>query len=490
MPEDEELERAVSELLVSSSRAGQLEAIRNNTYSEEFLGRIGDALAERLGGEDAEAAKQAALALGGIGDARATPNLMEMLTSEGRGELREAAAGLAVIGEQAAVPVLISVLESGRRGFMYEAAKALGSFGNTEAVEPLLKALGRSGANPALRAASAVSLGQICSRAEGMDEDARDEVFDALSSAARYGDRIEVRRAAVTALGYMGDPECLGMLLDLASNDDDQGVRNRSIVAAGQLVLANGGFAGEVSEVHLRDLHRQVLEREMLENERAPVRGAAARMLGFIDSEYSVEQLAAVLRNGEEALSVRGAAANSLARLGYRDGIEAILEVAGNPEDAAAESAGAAFGNVSGDAFHSLFHIFFDEAGANEENRDWTKVALLSIPLAIAMGQYLEENGSISVTWYSDELYPTPQWNVTDSLIGLLEDENADVRRSAAILLERIPLLISNTHAAAALEALQLHLETEADAGVKAVAQASADRLYERLSGTRVATSR
>ena len=485
MPEeDAELDEVVSGLLVLSPDI--LDKIRDNTYSEEFMGKVKDALAERMGGEDAEVAKQAAIALGLIGDARATPSLMEMLNSEDRGEFREAASALAAIGEQGAVHALISVLESGRRGFMYEAARALGSFGNAEAVEPLLEALDRSGANPALRAAAAMSLGRICGSAEGLDENVYNDVFDALSEAARYDNSMDVRRGAVTALGYMGDPECLGMLLDLASNDGDQGVRSRSIVSASRLVFANGGFAGEVSEMHMRDSYRPVLEREMLENERAPVRASAAFMLGFIDSEYSVSQLATVLRNGEEALSVRGAAANSLARLGNRDCIEALLDMAVS-DDAVSQAASAALGDVTASAFHPLFHIFFDEAGNNEDNRDWAKVVLLAIPFATAMEQYLGEYGSVEVTWNAMELYPTPQWNVTDSLIGLLDDESAEVRRSAAILLERIPLLISNAHAAAALEALDAHLETETDAGVTEALQASSDRLSERLSGTRVA---
>jgi HEAT repeat protein len=88
--------------------------------------------------------REAAYALGEIGDARAFEPLIELLNVDWDDEwiCRAAAYALGEIGDARAVEPLIEVLEDENWWARESAAKALGKIGDVRAVEPLIKALG------------------------------------------------------------------------------------------------------------------------------------------------------------------------------------------------------------------------------------------------------------------------------------------------------------------------------------------------------------
>lgn len=162
----------------------------------EALGKIGDARAVEsliavLGRSDNEVQTKAAEALGNIGDARAIEPLIVALQVHHHDVAREAEMALKKFAEAATEP-LITALDNSSFDARHKAVRLLGQIGDTRAVGPLIAELKKSG-NYAV-SDPAEALGKIG------DTRAVEPLIAALERSDKY-----TRRAVADALGNLGD---------------------------------------------------------------------------------------------------------------------------------------------------------------------------------------------------------------------------------------------------------------------------------------------
>jgi HEAT repeat protein len=169
-----------------------------NDKDREFKGIVVDALVRfgecgiealiaALKDGDSSMRREAALALGKLGDARAVEPLFAVL-NDGDSYVRDTVAkALGILGDARAVEPLIAALNDGDSHVHYAAAAALGELGDARAVEPLLDGIKHGDSN--LRLGAARALGKL--------GDAR--AVEPLIAALNDGDRY-VREAAEGAL--------------------------------------------------------------------------------------------------------------------------------------------------------------------------------------------------------------------------------------------------------------------------------------------------
>jgi HEAT repeat protein len=137
---------------------------------------------------------RAALALGGLGDARAVSPLITALQEDTNTDVRQnAAEALGRLGNARAVTPLLTALEDRNIAVRGKAADALGELGDARAIASLIKAL--EDKNAAVRGNAAWALGEL--------GDAR--AVDALIQALSKGKGAAVRAGAAKALGELGD---------------------------------------------------------------------------------------------------------------------------------------------------------------------------------------------------------------------------------------------------------------------------------------------
>lgn len=151
--------------------------------------------------------KDAARALGGIGDARAASPLGTALSDGDLDVRREAAEALVKIGEPAVQPVVAGLSSS-----PVLATETLGRLRSSAAVEPLARAL--KDRDPDVRVAAAKALGAIRDR----------RAVEPLAAVLRRDKAAVVRQAAVQALHEIPGERALPALVD-ALADPDAGVR-------------------------------------------------------------------------------------------------------------------------------------------------------------------------------------------------------------------------------------------------------------------------
>jgi hypothetical protein len=151
--------------------------------------------------------RNAAAALGKLGDTRAVEPLITVLGDKDRDVRRNAVAALGQLGDSRAVEPLITALRDEDRDVRRNAATALGKLGDTRAVEPLIKALGDSYYELRLNVAAALAaLGQLqwMNLVNGDTEDFKNnvlghtnfnvpEVIEDLIKAAERGDLAAVK---------------------------------------------------------------------------------------------------------------------------------------------------------------------------------------------------------------------------------------------------------------------------------------------------------
>ena len=238
--------------------------------------------------------KNAALALGIIGDAGAVEALIGGLKGGHEYVRAAAASALGLIGDSKAVEALIGALKDVEEVVVVRAAaaSALGVVGDVRAVESLKEAL--TDENTSVRGNAARALGAIG------DARAVETLEEALKDEAAF-----VRAAAASALGAVGDVRAVGSLKEV-SKDDDWGVRENVALALGDIGDARAIVALE----------------ETLEDDEWHVRRAAAEALGRIGDLRAVESLNVAL--GDLDAFVRIAAAEALGRIGDPRAVESL----------------------------------------------------------------------------------------------------------------------------------------------------------------------
>ncbi|GAH76877.1 unnamed protein product, partial [marine sediment metagenome] len=91
--------------------------------------------------EDKNIRREAASALGKIGDKSAIEPLTKALDDEDKNIRREAASALGKIGDKSAIECLIKALKDEDKNVRREVVSALGKIGDKSAIEPLVEAL-------------------------------------------------------------------------------------------------------------------------------------------------------------------------------------------------------------------------------------------------------------------------------------------------------------------------------------------------------------
>ena len=236
----------------------------------------------KLKDDNVSVRKNAALALGIIGDAGAVEALEEALKDDGVYVRGAAVEALGRIGDSKEVVALVDILKGGHEYVREAAAEALGRIGDAGAVGALKDALKDEEEVVVVRKNAARALGAIGdSRAvEALEEALKDE--DA-----------SVRRSVAVALGRISDARAVGALTD-ALKDEDALVR---------------GFAAKALGT-IGDMEAVGALKDALMDEDASVRRSAVWALGAIGDAGAVEALEEALK--DEAEFVRMAATRAL----------------------------------------------------------------------------------------------------------------------------------------------------------------------------------
>jgi HEAT repeat protein len=273
------------------------------------------------------------LTLGGLRDPRGVIPLLNNLSSSYYVVRRATVRALSAYGD-AVVDELLSMVESSEvpiaalldealsqqnKRLRLRAVRALGEIKSAAAIKPLhalmqgsdidvaettQEALSQIGSAAWSRHGAAIALGNIGNRA------AVPALIQALGDPAEYA-----RTEVVRALGKLADPRSVERLIEVLRHDEDAIVR-RGTVAALRRHWVRGRGITKAFRAALSDTSWEV-------------RAKAARALGRIDDEASVEPLLAMLE--DSSYTVRTSAENALANLGPL-ALPRLFETASGPE--------------------------------------------------------------------------------------------------------------------------------------------------------------
>ncbi len=239
--------------------------------------RLSNAIISELKDEDMSVRRNAARALGAIGNSRVVKVLEDGSKEEDTSARMNATSVLGAICDAGAIEALEEALKDEDTSVRGDAARALGTIGDTGAVESLKEAL-------------------------------------------KDGDTF-VRRSVAVALGRIGDAGAVEELKE-ALKDGDTFVRGFAANALGRI-----GDAGAVEEL-----------KEALNDGDASVRGSAAGALGVIGDAGAVEALVRALESEDGV--VRKFVAEALGRIGDAGAVDALKEACGY-DDVCKTAAGA-----------------------------------------------------------------------------------------------------------------------------------------------------
>ena len=242
--------RSLSRTADAQSRAAAIHSV-----GAEGLSLASDEIVKSLGDPSPNVRRNAARALGRLGDDRLAENLIRHIQEHPDLIEEETVEALGEMGNQSAAPELTKLLRSPRSSLRRASAKALGRLGSKDAVEALRVVAAETG-DPDLRRASLQALRVIGSpeasqeisdalvdphpsvriaAAEAVSElgltNAAGHVRDAL---AYYED--EATSELVYALGAIGDPEDLSLILDEAIKQRTATARRRCLLGAARLL--------------------------------------------------------------------------------------------------------------------------------------------------------------------------------------------------------------------------------------------------------------
>ncbi len=294
--------------------------------------------------------RNAILVLGGIRALRAIVPLLNSLSSTYYVVRQAAITALSSYGEEVVddlidmvhvspvplEPLLRDALEQSNKRLRLRAIRALGELKNAAAVKPI-RALMKDPDRDIIETTQA-SMSKI-----GLAAWARYGAVIALGNIGgpktvpalilALGDHSEyVRLEAARGLAKLADPVSIAPLIDTLESDEDAAVRREAAFALRIL--------GEQSPV-VAHAFRQALQDESWE-----VRVEAARALGRIDDEASVDSLVAALV--DSSYTVTTSAEHALANLG-RIALPRLLEVSGGPASPALEPALSALAELLGE---------------------------------------------------------------------------------------------------------------------------------------------
>ncbi len=280
----------------------------------EALGHIGDPKAVRplmnlAVGADSDLKYAIAEALGRIGSAEATSILLSFLDEEDEEVVLQAVKALGRLRDPSAVPRLIELFErTDKEELLGHIARALGEMEAPQAREHLLRVL--SDAGPELAVEVIGALGKIGDAA----------ALDGIVEAMRRLSVPEVERAAVRAIGEIGDEKGVAPLMELMDSGRE------GLVEA--IAEAMGRIRSKLCIPTLTDL---------LSHADVGIRKLAVEGLGAIEDPSCIEAVARL--GGDPAESVREAAARALGRIDTVDSIAPLLRFLADPDERVSEAA-------------------------------------------------------------------------------------------------------------------------------------------------------
>ncbi len=291
------------------------------------------------------------LALGGIRDPRAVLPLLNSLSSTYYVVRQATIAALSAYGngivddlvpmvQVSEVPLdalIQEALHQNNKRLKLRAVRALGELKHAAAIRPLRTlmnssdrvlqettqdALSRIGLAAWARYGAVVTLGNVghCRAVPAL--------IRALKDHAEY-----VRLEAARALAKIPDPASIAPLIEVLAGDEDGSVRREAAVA----LRAVGGQSPVVAHAF----------RQALSDPSWEVRAEAARALGRVDDEASVEPLLAALE--DRSYTVQTSAQHALANLGNL-ALPALLRIAGGPDSPRLGPSLHVLGEIFGDA--------------------------------------------------------------------------------------------------------------------------------------------
>jgi HEAT repeat protein len=201
----------------------------------EALVKIGlpalHALVQMLSDKDWQVRREAAWALGEIGDPKAVPFLIRSLRDKDKYVRRAAAWALGKIGDPQVVPALIDVLKDEDWQVREAAVSALGEIGDPKAVPFLIQVLK---SEPFKNGGLFVSWAAANAIGKIGDPQSIQPLIDAL----KFDENWEVRQAVTWALGKLGNPQVASVLIQTLE-DERSWLMRREVVEA----LIQIGFA-------------------------------------------------------------------------------------------------------------------------------------------------------------------------------------------------------------------------------------------------------
>jgi HEAT repeat protein len=297
---------------------------------------LGPLLAE-LRSDSAAVRRDAAEALGELGDARAVEPLIAALKDRNSDVRVAAIRALVRLVDGRAIEPLIAALKDEDNDVRSAAAEALGQLGDARAVEPLIALLNHE--NDQARLASVVLLGQP----EG-------------ALVALYLKAAGVHQTALEALKQLGYAAVEPLIV--AFKDEADGVREVAAEALRRL--------GEAAVLPLIDA---------LGDDSIPVRLAATRLLSQLNDTRAVEPLNIALQDEEG--NVRWVIAEALGQLGDARAVESLIATLKSEDVPARWAAAEALGRLSDiRAVEPLIAVLQDETS----NAYWVGIGALGCP--------------------------------------------------------------------------------------------------------------
>ncbi|MGE5358759.1 MAG: HEAT repeat domain-containing protein [Bacteroidales bacterium] len=293
-----EVERTLARLLGhASARREVVEGL------VRFGPRVTDLLVQQLAAEDPETQQAAVIALGRIGDRRATRPLLDLM-ERNRDTILTAAGALAMIGDASAFERLFAFVADEDAAVRQGVIAALNSIGHPSMGAHARRLL--DSPDPRARE-SAVKIAGYFGYAQ---------CIDALIARCRDEDE-EVRRAALEHLPFLDDPRVVPTLVTALAEDTPR---------------ARSAAAHALGRVEDQDVGGPLLE--ALRDADSWVRYFAVRAVGQHRMATAVDTISGILRT-DPAMHVRLAAIEALGAIGSEEAVAALAPLCGETGDLA-----------------------------------------------------------------------------------------------------------------------------------------------------------
>jgi HEAT repeat protein len=347
------------------------------------IAQLGDksALIKLLDNEKTEVRKNAAKALGGLGDSSIVPVLVKLLEDRSVYVRMSAVEALGKLGDTSAASILVELIENSDSSQQRNMVGILSRLGDTSVVPALVKLL--KSKDSSVKSNAAEILGRL-GDTSAVPVLAVSALIKVLKDRNPY-----VRRSAAEALGKLGDTSAASVLVKLLE-DENPKVQRNAAEALGRL--------GDTSAASILV--------KLLEDEDSYMRENAAKALGRLGDSSAVPALVKLLE--DENSDARRNAAEALGKLGNASAAQALIKLLEDGNFYVRRNATEALGRLG------------DPSVAP------TLVKLLKDRDSYVRGNAAEALGRLG--------------NISDAsgLTRLLEDENSYVRRNAAEALGKL----------------------------------------------------